>query len=104
MHDRVPLILAESDWPKWLGEEPATEEELVAILKPCADEVLKVWPVDKQVGNVKNNGAELLTPVEVAVADPPLLVSAGYHGEEISRYFFGRGAGGARLKPIKSDE
>ena len=28
LHDRMPVILAEKDWPKWLGEEPATEEEL----------------------------------------------------------------------------
>jgi putative SOS response-associated peptidase YedK len=28
LHDRMPVILAEQDWPKWLGEEPATEQEL----------------------------------------------------------------------------
>jgi hypothetical protein len=31
----------DADWPKWLGEEPATEDELLALLKPCADEALK---------------------------------------------------------------
>jgi putative SOS response-associated peptidase YedK len=35
LHDRMPVILDEADWRKWLGEEPATEEELVALLKPC---------------------------------------------------------------------
>jgi putative SOS response-associated peptidase YedK len=25
LHDRMPVILAENDWPKWLGEEPASE-------------------------------------------------------------------------------
>jgi hypothetical protein len=33
-----------------LGEEPASEEELLALLKPCPDEALKIWPVDKMVG------------------------------------------------------
>ena len=56
-------ILAENDWPKWLGEEPASEEELLALLKPCPDEALKIWPVDKMVGNVKNNGPQLILPV-----------------------------------------
>jgi putative SOS response-associated peptidase YedK len=28
LHNRMPVILREADWPKWLGEEPATEEEL----------------------------------------------------------------------------
>jgi putative SOS response-associated peptidase YedK len=63
LHNRMPVIVAESDWPKWLGEEPATEEELLAMLKPCPDEALRIWPVDKRVGNVKNKGPQLATPV-----------------------------------------
>ena len=60
LHDRMPVVLAENDWPKWLGEEPASEQELLALLRPCQDEVLKIWPVDRMVGNVKNNGPQLV--------------------------------------------
>jgi putative SOS response-associated peptidase YedK len=63
LHDRMPVILAGSDWPNWLGEQSATEEELLALLKPCPDEMLKIWPVDKAVGNVKNNGPHLMLPI-----------------------------------------
>jgi putative SOS response-associated peptidase YedK len=63
LHDRMPVILDEVDWPKWLGEEVANEDELLALLKPCREEWLKIWPVAKMVGNVKNNGAQLVTPV-----------------------------------------
>jgi len=63
VHDRMPVILAEIDWPKWLGEEPASEQDLLALLKPCPDEALKIWPVDKMVGNVRNNGPQLVLPV-----------------------------------------
>jgi putative SOS response-associated peptidase YedK len=63
LHDRMPVILADSEWPKWLGEDPATEHELLEMLKPCAGEALKIWPVAKMVGNVKNNSARLLMPV-----------------------------------------
>jgi putative SOS response-associated peptidase YedK len=63
LHDRMPVILDEADWPKWRGEEPASEDELLALLKPCRDEALKIWAVGKMVGNVKNNGAQLLMPV-----------------------------------------
>jgi len=63
LHDRMPVILAESDWPKWLGEEPASEQELLTLLKPCPDETLKIWPVDKMVGNVRNNGPQLILPI-----------------------------------------
>jgi len=34
LHDRMPVILAEEDWAKWLGEEPATNDELKALLVP----------------------------------------------------------------------
>jgi putative SOS response-associated peptidase YedK len=63
LHDRMPVILAENDWPKWLGEEPTKKQELLALLKPCPDEDLEIWPVDKMVGNVKYNGPQLIMPV-----------------------------------------
>ncbi len=68
LHDRMPVVLAENDWPTWLGEKPASEEELLALLKPCPDDVLKIWPVDKAVGNVRNNGPQLLKPIEAELA------------------------------------
>ena len=62
-HDRMPVILVEIDWSKWLGEEPASKQELLALLKPCPDEALKIWAVDRMVGNVRNNGSQLILPV-----------------------------------------
>jgi hypothetical protein len=35
---------------------------LLALLKPCPDETLKIWSVDRMVGNVKNNGPQLILP------------------------------------------
>ncbi len=63
LHDRMSVILAEIDWPKWLGEEPASEQDLLALLRPCRVEDLKIWPVDKKVGNVRNDGPQLVLPV-----------------------------------------
>jgi len=63
LHDRMPVILAESDWAKWLGETPATEDELLAMLKPCPDTALKIWRVDNAVGNVRNTGPQLVARV-----------------------------------------
>jgi putative SOS response-associated peptidase YedK len=31
LHNRMPVILEEADWPKWLGEEPASEDELPGV-------------------------------------------------------------------------
>ena len=49
LHDRMPVILADPDWPKWLGEVPASEEELLSLLRPCSDDALKIWKVGKEV-------------------------------------------------------
>jgi putative SOS response-associated peptidase YedK len=63
LNDRMPVILAEPDWAKWLGEETVTEQELLALLRLCPDEALKIWPVDNKVGNVRNTGPQLMRPL-----------------------------------------
>jgi len=37
--DRMPALIEESDWAKWLGEQSATVEELKAMLRPSAREL-----------------------------------------------------------------
>jgi SOS response associated peptidase (SRAP) len=59
-HDRMPVILGSEDWEKWLGEEPANDNELKAMLKPFASERRTTWPVSRSVGNVKNDGPDLI--------------------------------------------
>jgi putative SOS response-associated peptidase YedK len=66
IHDRMPVILGFEDWPKWLGEDPANENELRALLKPFPSERMAMWAVDKKVGNIKNDSPDLLEPVRVA--------------------------------------
>jgi putative SOS response-associated peptidase YedK len=59
IQDRMPVIIEPEDWPLWLGEiegDPAT------LLRAAAEDMLRVWPVDKKVGNVRNDGPELLEP------------------------------------------
>jgi putative SOS response-associated peptidase YedK len=38
---------------------------LLALLRPCPEEWLKIWPVDRWVGNVKNTGADLALPINL---------------------------------------
>lgn len=64
IHNRMPAILGEEDWAKWLGEAPANEDELIALLKPFAAERMTLWPVGKEVGNVKNEGASLIATLK----------------------------------------
>jgi putative SOS response-associated peptidase YedK len=55
----MPVIIEAADWPMWVGE---TEGDVGALLRPAPEDVLRVWPVDKKVGNVKNDGPELPEP------------------------------------------
>jgi putative SOS response-associated peptidase YedK len=60
IHDRMPVILEQNDWPAWLGE---VENDPAMLLRPAGDDVLKIWPVSRAVNSPRNNGAELLEPV-----------------------------------------
>lgn len=62
LHDRMPVILEPEAWPAWLGEAPAEPERLRALLTPCPPELLRLWPVDPRVGNVKNKDPALIEP------------------------------------------
>ena len=63
LHDRMPVVLGEEDWAKWLGEVPATAEELKALLVPFRDDALTMWPVNRQrIGNVRNKDREVAEP------------------------------------------
>jgi hypothetical protein len=33
------------------------------LLAPCPSERIKIWPVGKRVGNVRNNSPDLIDPV-----------------------------------------
>jgi putative SOS response-associated peptidase YedK len=66
LHDRMPVILPPEAWSVWLGEEPADTDRLKALPAPYPADGLTMWPVDKRVGNVKNNDPSLIGPMAVA--------------------------------------
>jgi putative SOS response-associated peptidase YedK len=65
IHDRMPVILPLEAWPVWLGEEPADAELLKALLAPYPAEGMTAWPVDRRVGNVRNNDPSLIERVNL---------------------------------------
>lgn len=44
LHDRMPVILDEDEFPAWLGETPASIDELLSLLKPYRDGPMEVAP------------------------------------------------------------
>ena len=57
VHNRMPAILEEADWPVWLGER---EGDPASLLHPAREDVLRLWPVSRLVNNVRNDGPEPL--------------------------------------------
>jgi putative SOS response-associated peptidase YedK len=65
LHNRMPVVLAPEAWPAWLGEEPADEAQLKALLVPCPSDGMIAWPVSKRVGGVKNNDPSLIERINL---------------------------------------
>ena len=63
LHNRMPVVLKPDVWPAWLGEGPATVNDLKAMLAPYPSDQMISWPVSTRVGNVKNNDPSLIEPV-----------------------------------------
>jgi putative SOS response-associated peptidase YedK len=63
IHDRMPVILSREAWPRWLGEEDASQEELSALLAPFPPERMRIYPVSPRVNSVKNDDAGLIEPL-----------------------------------------
>lgn len=62
VHDRMPVILPKTAALDWINSALAAEE-LHASLRPYPAERMKAYPVSKAVGNVRNDFAELIEPV-----------------------------------------
>jgi putative SOS response-associated peptidase YedK len=63
LHSRMPVLLAPDLWAPWLGETAVTDAALKAMLKPYPGERMAFWPVDRRVGNVRNDSPDLFAPL-----------------------------------------
>ena len=62
-HDRMPLIVARTDWQRWL--DPADPQRPpVDPLRPFDSGQMKAWRADERINNVKNTGPELGEPLK----------------------------------------
>ncbi len=62
IHDRMPLMVEPSSYDAWLGAADDVASPL-DLLVPAAPGRLEAFPVSTLVGNVRNNGPELLEPL-----------------------------------------
>jgi putative SOS response-associated peptidase YedK len=64
IHDRMPVILQRDDVDTWLEVDDHSPEERLLLLRPAPRGTLRHYGVGKAVGSVRNNGPELIEPVE----------------------------------------
>jgi putative SOS response-associated peptidase YedK len=62
---RMPALLLSEDIDTWLS---GSSDEAYAVLKPYPADRMLAWPVAKTVNSAKNNGPELIRPVD---QEPP---------------------------------
>lgn len=60
LHDRMPVILDAADHASWL--DPA-RPEAGGLLRPCPADWLTLRPVSRELNNWRNEGAELVAPL-----------------------------------------
>lgn len=69
IHHRMPVILDEKDWEKWL--DPATPpKELQALMRPAPAGLLDAQPVSTRINRVANDDPGLLDPIAEAEPAP----------------------------------
>jgi putative SOS response-associated peptidase YedK len=67
VHERMPVILGEADWARWL-DAGTPAEAAKAMLRACPDEWLRAYPVSRAVSFARNEGWQLIEPVEQGAA------------------------------------
>lgn len=63
LHPRMPVILNQKDYDRWL-EPGDPKNPPLDLLIPFPDELLKFWRVKPDVGNTRNNRPDLIDPID----------------------------------------
>jgi putative SOS response-associated peptidase YedK len=64
LHDRMPVVLDEAAWTRWLDPRKEDVGELKALLRPAPDEWFTMRPVSPRVNVAKVDEPSLIAPVE----------------------------------------
>lgn len=65
IHDRLPVILQPADWEIWLKSGTADPMSLDRLCRPLPAAWLACHPVSPRVNAVRNEGPDLVAPVEL---------------------------------------
>ena len=70
IHDRMPLFVERDRWSQWLDPSlDGSTGDLTSLLVPAAPGRLDAYPVSTAVNAVRNNGPELVEPIDAEPDD-----------------------------------
>lgn len=64
IHNRMPVILRPEDEGDWLSREVTDADFIERLFAPFAADDMFAYPVSKAVNNVRNDGPELIEPLD----------------------------------------
>lgn len=64
VHDRMPVLVPEDLWDRWLAPEPLNDAERARAIAPAPEDLLEMVRVSDRVNNARNEGEALVEPVE----------------------------------------
>ena len=65
LHDRMPVILPEETWDRWLDNDEKDAEALKQLLVPYPEDEMEMFPVSTLVNNVRNEDPACVDAVEL---------------------------------------
>ncbi len=65
LHERMPVILHQDDEEEWLDRSVNDTAQVERLLGPYPAEAMQAVPVSRKVNSVRNDGPELIEPVDL---------------------------------------
>ncbi len=67
LHDRMPVIVDEADFERWLDCRPGSAEPIRDLLRPADDGLLEAIELDPIINSVRNEGPDVQQPLRTAL-------------------------------------
>ena len=64
IHDRMPLILAPTDYTRWLSDEPDPGD----LMRSFPAEPMRMWPISTRVNKPENDDPSIVEPIAIATS------------------------------------
>lgn len=66
LHDRMPVIIPDDAWDRWLDPTSIDPGERIGLLQPTDEIALRIHAVSRAVNDVRRDGPELVEPLIAA--------------------------------------